>query len=710
MTRTRLAHGGIGRAGLGGVVSVALLAASGACLPTRASAVPAGVPIAARDVPAAAPAVHDVVVTGAGASTYPSFDAATERYAIVPDADTAGRVTVRATTSDPDGVVLIDGREVADGARTVTGLEPGDEISVLIDDVLGRAVHSFIYLPVGFPQLSRDPSVVGQPSAGHVMLTLGLWTEPSPFFETAVDANGVPAMVHETTNAMDLKRQPNGHYSVARTTQAPGRTGADVVELDEQFREVARHRTVGLTDTDGHDSILLPDGSAYLLAYEPNPATGLVDAVVQQIGADGTVLFEWSSADHVDVARESVIDDTDYAHVNSIEVMDDGDLLVSFRHLSSVFKIARTAHDGYGVGDVVWRLGGRLSDFTFVDGDGEPDGGPCAQHTARPLPNGNILTFDNGAWNLNPLCIDPSDPSGAVVARTPTRIAEWHLDETAGVATMVRDDEVEDRYAIFAGSAQRLANGSTVVGWASSRDAVASELGADGELLWDLQAVDQPAYFTYRAYKTDVDDVQAPQVVTGVVDKVTYRRGQSVDADITCTDRGGSSLRTCSSSGVDTRRVGTHTLSVSATDGAGNRTVAQRRYEVVAARPRADALVKLPGGRFIGNDRYGVRPRQQVVVSVPGRRAQVAVVRVQNDGTTASRFRLSPVLRSRAFSVRLVYPSGQRPAVLAPGESWTVRVRVRATRASGRAARIVVPVTAAGVTGHRDTVWLRLRR
>ena len=33
-------------------------------------------------------------------------------------------------------------------------------------------------------------------------------------------------------------------------------------------------------------------------------------------------------------------------------------------------------------GDVVWRLGGRRSDFSFEDESGAPGVGPCAQHTA----------------------------------------------------------------------------------------------------------------------------------------------------------------------------------------------------------------------------------------------------------------------------------------------------------------------------------------
>ena len=332
----------------------------------------------AADVPK-----HSIGIEGAGAVTYPAFSQDVDRYAVRPDADWPVSVTVRASTSDPLGVVRVDGRLVSGGSATVDGLEVGDEISVLVNDSAGAAAYSFIVLPSHFPLLRRTTSLDPRTTDGTVLLTVGKWVSPGAFFETAVDENGVPVYVHESFNSMDLRRQPNGHYSVARGAA----NGADIVELDEQFREVRRLRTQGLAHTDGHDAILNSDGSAYLMAYEPDATTGLTDAVIQHISAAGEVLFEWNSADHVDVADETVIGagNPDYAHINSFEVMADGDLLVSFRHLSSVFKIARQAHDGYVAGDVVWRLGGRASDFTFTDTTGNPDGGPCAQHTATEL-------------------------------------------------------------------------------------------------------------------------------------------------------------------------------------------------------------------------------------------------------------------------------------------------------------------------------------
>jgi hypothetical protein len=672
----------------------------------------------AADIP-----LHSVTIDGAGAVTYPAFDRDVDRYAVRPKVGGPASVTVRASTSDPSGVVRVDGRLVTGGFATVDGLRAGDEISVLVTDSAGTAAYSFIMVPSEFPLLRRTTPSDPRSTAGEVLLTLGKWISAGPFFETAVDANGVPVYVRQSFNSMDLHQQPNGHYSVARG----GDNGADVVELDEQFREVRRWRTKGLVHTDGHDAILNADGSAYLMAYEPNEATDMVDAVIQHVSASGDVLFQWNTADHVDIAAETVdAGNRDYAHINSFEVMADGDLLVSFRHLSSVFKIARTDHDGFAAGDVVWRLGGRASDFTFLDTEGNADGGPCAQHTATQLANGDIMVFDNGAWNVEPLCIDPDNPSGAPVPRVPTRIARWSLDETTMTATMVKDFQVRGRYAIFAGSAQPLAGGNTVVGWASATQAVASELSPTGEVLWDLEAPEDPKYFTYRAFKTEVPDAIVPEVAfPSGTDRTLVAVGDSEVPDLTCTDRGGSNLRSCLASGFDTTTPGSRTMTVVATDGAGNTTTVPRASPVVGTAPapspttatatptptpappvaqhRPDLRVKVLGGTWRGRDAYDTRRGQTARDATAGGRS-VFRIRLQNDGDVTERFHVRLRSRAKVGAPRWL-TERRRSARLAPGESVTFSLVLR--RGGSDLATTRVIARSGTVRSARDRVWTR---
>jgi hypothetical protein len=694
---------------------------------------PADHPSMAAEAP-----VHTLSVSGTGVAMYPAFEAGTERYGITTTGATGGSVHVTATTSDPAGSVWVDGRRATGDTAGVTGLTAGDEISVLIEDSAGTAVHSLVYLPAQFPALS----VVGSGApAGHVLLTLSKFTAGTPNFETAVDRAGVPVYVRSSTDgSLDLKRLADGHYTVSREPATAGKTGSALVELDDQFRQVASYETAApLVNTDGHDSILRPDGSRILIAYEPNPQTSKTDAMIQEVNQQGAVVFTWNSKDHV-LPSDGVGDAKDYAHINSIVVMDDGDILASFRHLSQVLKIAWTARDGIARGDVVWRLGGRRSDFTFVD-DPYP-GGPCAQHTATELPNGHILMFDNGSFAsagpplVTPMCIDPTNPTGPTVARPQTRVTEYALDTATHTATLVWSYQVPGWFTIFAGSAQRLENGDTLVGWAAARNAVATEVDAAGVRLWELsdsQEVSQ-RYFTYRAAVATVPDAIAPELdVLSPAQDASYALGAVVTSDFGCTDRGGSSLVSCQEGAarsgdlLDTTVPGSHTFTVRATDGSGNVTSVTRTYHVAAAEPtssatptptaapaptpsvtpvrhRPDGVIRRSDGRWAGDNIYGNSVQQGVQrVVTPRENSTTVIVRWQNEGSRSDRVRVLGAAGSAAFRVR--YYAG--------GEEVTRRVTAGTYRTPsllpGQSSRLVVRVTrtAAAEAGDQRTVRVR---
>ena len=75
----------------------------------------------------------------------------------------------------------------------------------------------------------------------------------------------------------------------------------------------------------------------------------------------------------------------DYFHVNSVADAPGGNILISGRNTSAIYLLGRDGH-------IVWRLGGKKSDF------GPPAAVKFAfQHNAR-LHDGNLLSlFDNGA-------------------------------------------------------------------------------------------------------------------------------------------------------------------------------------------------------------------------------------------------------------------------------------------------------------------------
>jgi hypothetical protein len=288
------------------------------------------------------------------------------------------------------------------------------------------------------------------------------------------------------------------------------------------------------------------------------------------------------------------------------------------------------------------------------------------------------------------------------------------------------------RYNFFAGSAQRLPNGNTLVGYATIRGAVATEIDSAGTAVWEIRdasvADPQPYYSTYRAAKFAVPDALNPDVtVTGPADGATVPAGAKVTPGVRCTDRGGSSLRSCAVTGLtgghlDTSGPGARTWSVTAVDGAGNRTAVARHYTVAAPGARPDAAVRLSGAPFVGNDVYGGAARQTVRRHLARGATVVAVVRLQNDGTTADQLRVRGTAGSRAF--RVTYLAGgrivsgavlrgtYRTARLAHGRSALLKVRVTATRAAAAGARSAVQVRAVSVArpALADVVAVQVRR
>ncbi len=559
---------------------------------------------------AAAPS-RDVSIAGDGVGIYPAYDASIERFAVGTTGSTDGRLTVTASTSDPGGTIRIDGRPAGNGVETVVdGLSPGDEVNVQITDDGGSTNQSFLYLPAGFPRIESDRQGAG-PDEGLVFLGLASYLSETAY-ETAVDAHGVPVRVSGAPKAHDFKPSGLGdnHYTVARLQ--PGSTNEDagyqIDELGPRFGVVESHTLVRVKgsgirpdDTDFHDVELLPDGRVILVGYQRHQRTNgktWLDAVIQVLGRRGKPQFTWTSRGHVKPNEAYVLGSRgqDYAHLNSVQMQGNGDIVASFRNTGQVLRIATRKHHGHRPGDVVWRLGGERNEFTFVD---DLLGGFCAQHDARILPNGHLLLFDNGARKaddgpLSPqtadMCPDPADPGGDRVARPQSRVVEYDLDVASRTATLVWSHQVPGRYAAFAGSAQRLTSGHTLVGWWNSQDLTApespvpfvTEVDQAGTSVWSLTA---QGWFSYRAHKGAAPDLVRPQVQLQVpADGAVYAAGSEVLASYSCSDRGGSNLDVCggdvgSGQPLDTT-PGQHTFRVDALDRKGNQRSVTVGYRV----------------------------------------------------------------------------------------------------------------------------------
>jgi outer membrane protein assembly factor BamB len=197
----------------------------------------------------------------------------------------------------------------------------------------------------------------------------------------------------------------------------------------------------------------------------------VLDGIAQELDIEtGEVLFEWHSLEHVGL-DESYTNHFDYFHINSIDVFDKDHLLISSRSTCTVYKVDRKT------GQVVWRLGGKKSDFEMGPGTKT-----TFQHDARRQRDGTITIFDNG--NVNRV----EQSRGIVV----------EVDEDKMSASLVREYTHPDRLlSDTQGNVQVLPKGNVFVGWGSAP--FFSEFNHHGELLFHAAFPTEGE--TYRAFR-----------------------------------------------------------------------------------------------------------------------------------------------------------------------------------------------------------------
>lgn len=227
------------------------------------------------------------------------------------------------------------------------------------------------------------------------------------------------------------------------------------VIVDSTYREIARLPAGAGRQSDLHEFMLTPRGTAIITSYEVRPANlssvggpsngKVIGGIVQEIAIPSArVLFAWRSLDHVAIEESQLSYNGhayDYFHINSVDVDADGHLLVSARNTWAVYKVHSET------GKVLWRLGGKRSDFQMGPGTTF-----AWQHDARHHDEGRLISiFDNSA-------APPVGPQ--------SRALLIELDRRGRRAKLVRQ-YVHPRRLLspFMGNAQRLPNGNVVVGW-----------------------------------------------------------------------------------------------------------------------------------------------------------------------------------------------------------------------------------------------------
>ncbi|KIY51011.1 hypothetical protein FISHEDRAFT_38264 [Fistulina hepatica ATCC 64428] len=258
-----------------------------------------------------------------------------------------------------------------------------------------------------------------------------------------------------------------------------------VADLHE-FRITSSNETVLmiLMKTVGADLSSI-GGSRHGMVYSP---------FIQEVDIEtGKLVWEWSAAEHLIVRCYFELQSTfsgsfqhfgggvyGYAHCNAVYKDEDGNFLMSFRFYSMIIKV-----DGK-TKDIIWRLGGKNSDFSFNNGSTF-----IGQHD----PQVHTLTF---SFQLT-LFDNDCDDLGTLGPWGTARGIWVRLDYDKMTVTLVREYlPPERKRADIEGGMEILPNGNVLVAHGSSGWVL--EYTHDGELVFNGQT-----HQVYRAYKYPKD-------------------------------------------------------------------------------------------------------------------------------------------------------------------------------------------------------------
>jgi hypothetical protein len=428
----------------------------------------------------------------------PAFSAMVTDYSVT-SLNSLFPISVTATGATSAVTLTIHGAAAQSGVASSFTLNPGEDFTVVATAPgLASTTYTLHYVPSDLPAYT----VTTSPEAG----TEDILLSPDTEYALMIDRAGRP-LYYRTflpNDAEDFQQATLASGAVVYTTTvgvlSPGGwlLGADHV-MDQHFNDLADYQLLayaqhGVLPAEGHDFLILDLGHYIAESYVQrtvdlstiNPAWSsqalVMDNVIQEV-EDGNVLMEWDSANFPALYSDSIFDNTftatavsDYLHLNSLDIdPTDGNLVVSFRHTSSIIKINRKT------GQPMWTLGGKADQFGLTS-----EQAFAYQHHARVQPDGSLTVFDDG-WETHG-----------------TRVLSFVLDQVNLKVTsfqVLYTKPTSQPPSDYMGSAAPLSDGRLFVGWGgwfeSASGIAASEI-VGGSPAWSLQFT-TPTVFSYRA-------------------------------------------------------------------------------------------------------------------------------------------------------------------------------------------------------------------
>ncbi|KAL7911344.1 Arylsulfotransferase domain-containing protein [Trichoderma velutinum] len=297
-----------------------------------------------------------------------------------------------------------------------------------------------------------------------------------------------------------------------------GHANGNCLFFDEHYNLKYNVTAQGLNDAraDMHELSVTQSGSVIFSTYFNIPfdcrSVGgpenalLMDSGFQEVDpATNELIFDWQASKYFTIdnsyasynADYGVSEDSgfDFFHINSIDKTQDGNYLVSSRHMSVLTLI-----DGKD-GHPIWILGGRQNQFTDLSNGAATN--ISWQHDARIITSSSNITDETHITLFD----NHGEYSGACQGKCQTRALRIAINQVLHTARVVSEffhPESIDSGAM--GGYQTLNSGNVMTGWGYYPGFV--EYTSDGTPVMDIQrgtigGEPLPDMFAYRVNKGD---------------------------------------------------------------------------------------------------------------------------------------------------------------------------------------------------------------
>jgi EmrB/QacA subfamily drug resistance transporter len=210
----------------------------------------------------------------------------------------------------------------------------------------------------------------------------------------------------------------------------------------------------------------------------------LTDSALQEYDLKtGRLLYTWRASQHIPYGDSETQPPPngfpwDAYHINSLQLVGDGQALVSMRNTSAAYLF------DLATGKIVWQLGGKKSSFTL------PANGTFSWQHDVSLDGSTVTLFDND-------CCEITGAGEYLPSSKASRGLKLQLDTGAKTAKVVAQySHGETFHSEYMGNVQRLDDGRVFVGW--GQVPFISQFSASGKLQFD-GAFPGPD-MTYRAW------------------------------------------------------------------------------------------------------------------------------------------------------------------------------------------------------------------